>query len=121
MGKKIPHTVKIEVIREWLQAFSRDKIATNNHISQGSVSNIIDAVKAQEIPDLDLLRVVAVELKKVDLGLVIFARSIRLRKMFDSLHLSEEKVEKLLEYLQVLLYKNDDKDIGVPKASRSSL
>ena len=64
MGKKIPQKVKIDVIRDWLNGLSRDNIATNNHISQGSVSNIIDAIKTQGIPDIDLLRAVAVELKK---------------------------------------------------------
>ncbi len=111
MGKKIPQKVKIDVITEWLNGLSRDDIATNNHISQGSVSNIIDAVKTQEIPDIDLLRAVAVELKKEGLDLNTFAHSIRLRKMLDNLHLPEDRVEKFLEYLPVFFYKNDDRDI----------
>ena len=31
--------------------------------------------------------------------------------MLDNLHLPEERVEKLLEYLPVFFYKNDDRDI----------
>ncbi len=111
MGKKIPQKVKIVVISEWLDGLSRDDIATNNSISQGSVSNIIETVKTQEIPDIDLLRAIAVELSREKLTLITLARSIRLRKMFDNLHLSEEKVEKLLEYLPVFFYKNDDSNI----------
>ena len=111
MGKIIPAKIKRDVINDWLNGLSRDDIATKNHIARGSVSNIICAVKAQEIPDIDLLRVVAVELKREGLNLTILARSIRLRKMFDKQHISEEKVEKLLEYLPIFFYRNDDRNI----------
>ena len=104
MSKKIPNKIKIKVIREWLNALSRDQIATNNQISEGSVSNIIRAVNNQ-IPDIDLLRGVAVELRREGLDLITVAHSIRLRKMLDNLHLPEGRVEKLLEYLPVFFYK----------------
>ena len=93
MPNEIPPKIKREVITHWLNAISRDDIATKNQIARRSVSNIINAVKTQEIPDIDLLRAVAVELKRNGLTLITLARSIRLRKMFDKLHLPEEKLK----------------------------
>jgi|RhiMethySRZTD1v2_1073278.scaffolds.fasta_scaffold1449797_1 transcriptional regulator with XRE-family HTH domain len=110
MAKKIPPIIKSEVLRDWLNGLSRDNIAIKNKISRGSVSNIINAVKAQDIPDIDLLRAVAVELKSNDLTLITLATSIRLRNMVDKLHLPEEKVDKLLEFLPIFFYINDDRD-----------
>ena len=63
-----------------------------------------------KIPDMDLLRAVAVELKKEGWALITFAHSMRLRKMLAILHLPEDRVEKFLEYLPVFFYKNDDRD-----------
>ena len=111
MPNEIPPKIKREVITDWLNAISRDDIATKNQIARGSVSNITNAVKAQEIPDIGLLRAVAVELKRNELTLITLARSIRLRKMFDKLRLPEEKVEKLLEYLPIFFYRNEDRNI----------
>ena len=111
MGKKIPHKIKKDVITDWLNGLSRDKVAFKNHISRGSVSNIINAVKAEEIPDIDLLRAVAVDLKRNELTLRTLAHSIRLRKLLDKLHLSEEKVERLLEYLSIFFYRKDGRNI----------
>ena len=111
MANKIPPQIKEGVINDWLSGLSRDSIATKNKISRGSVSNIISAIKAQEIPDIDLLRAVAVELKRNEVTLITSAGSIRLRNLLDKLHLPEEKVEKLLEYLPIFFYRNDDRDI----------
>jgi hypothetical protein len=41
MGNRTPPQLKKKVIQEWLQGFSRDKIALNNNISSGAVTNII--------------------------------------------------------------------------------
>jgi transcriptional regulator with XRE-family HTH domain len=111
MGQKIPLKIKKQVIDDWLNGLSRDKIATKNHISRGSVSNIISAIQSQEIPDIDLLRAVAVELKRNNLTLTPSARSIRLLKMLDNLGLSEENMENLLEYLPIFFFKKGGRDI----------
>ncbi|HKO65188.1 MAG TPA: hypothetical protein VJU13_08290 [Candidatus Nitrosocosmicus sp.] len=111
MANEIPKKIKIEVINDWLSGLSRDNIATKNKISRGSVSSIISAIKTQEILDIDILRAVAVELKRNELTLITLSRSIRLRKLLDKLNLSEEKVEKLMDYLPIFFYRNDDRDI----------
>ncbi len=111
MGRKIPHQIKRKVIREWLNGVSRDSIAINNQISFGSVSSIILKIKTSEILDIDLLREVALALKRKNLDLIEFASSMRLNKMLKSLGLSEEEIDRFLKYLSVFFYKNDVKNV----------
>ena len=111
MGGRFPPLIKTAVIMKWLNGMSRDNIAINCQIASGSVSSIIQEFKNEEIPDIDLLRGVAVSLKRDNLDLVQFASSMRLKKMLDNLDLSEERIEKLLEHLEVLFYKNDDRNV----------
>jgi hypothetical protein len=96
MGGRIPHSLKKTVIKEWLQGLSRDTISSNNAIGGGTVSRIIQEAKVN-MPDIVLLREVAVKLKKENLDLNHFASSVRLKKILDSLGLMEEKVELLIE------------------------
>ena len=105
MGNKIPKEIKIKVLRDWLRGVSRDTIANNNQISYGSVSKILKAIKNKEISDIDLLREVALTLKRQNLDVAEFASSIRLKKMLDNLGYSEERTEKFLEHLSVFFLK----------------
>ncbi len=109
MGQKIPKLIKI--LREWLRGVSRDAIAINNQIGYGSVSKIIKAIKDKEIPDIDLLREIALTLKRQNLDVVDFASSMRLRNILNSLDLSEERVERFLEHLSIFFYKSDDRNV----------
>ncbi len=111
MGARIPQLLKIKVLNQWLNGMSRDNIAINNKISGGSVSNIIQDFKNGDIPDIDLLRGVALRLKSQNFDLIQFARSMRLRKMLDNLELPEERIEKFLEHLCIFFYKHDDKNV----------
>jgi DNA-binding CsgD family transcriptional regulator len=42
MGGKIPQPVRLEVIKKWLQGYSRDEIAKDTMIGAGTVSGIIN-------------------------------------------------------------------------------
>ena len=42
IGKNIPDTIKVRVVRGWLSGLSRDRIALENKIDYGSVSGIIN-------------------------------------------------------------------------------
>jgi transcriptional regulator with XRE-family HTH domain len=90
---------------------SRDKIAEKNDIAFGSVSNVINEIGDKDIPDIDLLREVALALKEEGLELIQFARSMRLNKFLGKLGMSEEQIENFLEHLSVFFYKNDVGDI----------
>ncbi|TVP39370.1 hypothetical protein [Candidatus Nitrosocosmicus arcticus] len=109
-GRKNSIRTKIPVLREWLGGVSRDNIAINNKIAKGFVSNIIQEFKNKEIPDIDLLREVAIALKNQDMDLIQFSRSMRLKNMLDGLEVSEEQIENFLEDLSVFFYKDDIRD-----------
>jgi hypothetical protein len=80
MPAKIPKPIREQVIKQWLQGMSRDEIAKYNDIGAGTVSAIIKDAKQKDIPDIDLLRGVAILLKKEELDIDVFASSIRLKK-----------------------------------------
>ena len=84
MGQKVPSTIKEQVIKDWLQAKPRNKIADSLAISAGSVTNIINEVKRDSIKDIDLLRAVAVLLKKNNLDLTHLALSIKLKNKLEN-------------------------------------
>ncbi|HYX55312.1 MAG TPA: hypothetical protein VE818_04070, partial [Nitrososphaeraceae archaeon] len=69
----------------------------DNDIGAGTVSAIIKDTKQKDIPDIDLLREVALLLKNKDLDLVVLADSIRLKKKLDDMDLSEDQIESLIE------------------------
>jgi transposase len=41
MGKRIPNPIRQQAIKKWLEGMSRDKIADELDIGQGTVSDII--------------------------------------------------------------------------------
>jgi hypothetical protein len=75
---------------------SRDQIAKDNEIGAGTVSAIIKDAK-QEIPDIDLLREVALVLKKYDLDQSVLASSIRIKNKLDEMSLNEDQIDSLID------------------------
>ena len=118
MGGKIPQPVRLEVIRKWLQGYSRDQIAKDTRIGAATVSGIIQQCR-QDDADFDLLRGVAVELK--DRGMVVeeFAPLFRLKSLLEEkevlLEISEndnlfpeyKKFEAIIITIEVLCFKHD--------------
>jgi hypothetical protein len=78
--------------------------------SAGTVSNILQECRKGGVTDIDLLRSVAVAMKKQGISLNDMAFSMRLRNMLNLLELPEEKVEKFLLALSIYNYKNDIED-----------
>ena len=85
----IPDSIKNNVIQQWLDGILRDEIATNNGISVGMISTIINETRSQ-IRDLDLMREVALNLRKTGLDLNRFAFTVRLQNKLSSLGINEE-------------------------------
>ncbi|MDQ4072909.1 MAG: hypothetical protein M3162_01255 [Thermoproteota archaeon] len=100
MGAQIPKYIKAKVLGEWLQGFPRDYIAEINHISAGAVTNIIQQSK-KTIPDVDLLRGLASQLRKDQLDIGDFADSVRLQNTLNRLGLPTEKVETFLGEINI--------------------
>jgi DNA-binding NarL/FixJ family response regulator len=68
---QITNDMKDEVIRLYLQGLSRNDIASTCGVGEGTVSNIIDEWKRSlDIPDVQSLRDLAVNLKKCGIDAV---------------------------------------------------
>ncbi|HKG42019.1 MAG TPA: hypothetical protein VKA98_07770 [Nitrososphaeraceae archaeon] len=105
MERKVPQSIKERIIKQWLRGISRDQIAEDNDIGAGTVSAIIKDTKQKDIPDIDLLREVALLLKNKDLDLVVLADSIRLKKKLDDMDLNEDQIESLIEISNIHCFK----------------
>ena len=96
MKTKVPKSIKQQVIKQWLLGMSRDEIAKDNDIEAGTVSAIVKDAK-QEIPDIDLLREVALVLKKYGLDLSVLAPSIRIKNKLDKMGVNEDQIDSLID------------------------
>jgi hypothetical protein len=79
MPTAIDAQVKKQVINQWLSGDSRDRIAADNGIGAGTVTNIINEwKKGVEASEYDSVRELAVYSKKEGFGLSHIAASTRL-------------------------------------------
>ena len=92
MGGRIPQPVKLEVIRKWLQGYSRDEIAKDSDIGTGTVSGIMQKCRHDDT-DFDLLRGVAVELRSHGLQVKDFAPLLRLKSLLEEKEIQLEMPE----------------------------
>jgi retron-type reverse transcriptase len=92
------------VLLEWIAGIPRDKIAINNGIGRGTVTNILVNLKINT-PDIDLMRQTALLIKKEGLGIFSLAASIRLRKLLEQFKITEDQIEKLLEVIDGYCFK----------------
>jgi hypothetical protein len=104
LSNPIPHKIKVQVLYQWIQGISRDKIAENNDIGRGTVTNIIEQFKTN-VPDIDLMRQTALQIKKEGLEIFSFAASIRLRRLLEQLQITEDQIESFLEELEIYCFK----------------
>jgi hypothetical protein len=107
MGQKVPSAIKEKVINAWLEGKPRNIIADETDISYGSVTNIITAVKKESIKDIDLLRAVAVLLKRNGLSLTYLASSMRLKNRLNDLRLNEIRADSFLENMAIHCFKEE--------------
>ena len=48
MGYATPYSIKVKVIKDWIQGLSRDKMGQNNGIGAGTVTSIIQQVNTSQ-------------------------------------------------------------------------
>ena len=97
MGGKIPREIKERVIREWLQGIKREKIAENNDLAAGSITNIVkDASLQVEYHDMELFRHLAVILNENGLEPVIVGFAVRLLKIMKDNGIDLNQVEPII-------------------------
>ena len=100
MGPRIPNPIRIRVAQQWIAGVSRDVIAKDNKIATGTVSTIIREFIDNGF-DLDLLREVALLLKREGLEITLLPSSVRLRKRLEERGVNEMKIDSLIETIDV--------------------
>lgn len=96
----IPHTLKSKILAQWLSGLSRDEIALANGLSQGHVSAILKELRT-EVPDLDLMRELAVKLKKENLTILDLGHALRIHNRLNNLNTSLELAESIFEKFHI--------------------
>src|SRR5215217_8809772 len=98
MRQQVPTHIKEEVIRKWLSGKQRDKIASDISMGAGTVTNIISQWKEEiGIPTADTLRVLATELKRLNINASQCAKGFKLLNIINSLGAQEgENIESFL-------------------------
>jgi hypothetical protein len=100
MPAAIGSQVKKQVINQWLSGDSRDRIAADNDIGAGTVTNIINEWrKGVEDSEYVSIRELAVSLKKQGIGLNDLACSVRLNNYIKNLGMNEDKMELFIANL----------------------
>jgi hypothetical protein len=100
MPSAIGTQVKQQVISQWLSGVSRDRIAADNNLGAGTVSNIINEwKKGIEDSEYDSLRELAVYSKKEGFGLSHIAASIRLSNYIQKLGANQDQIESFIANL----------------------
>ena len=106
LGKRIPNEIKNKVLDSWFFGIPSNVIATCNGIGYGSVFRIIELFKSK-IPDLDVLRAVAVMIKQEGLSLSDVASGIRIKNFLEQMGSSEIEMERLLTEIDIHSFKTN--------------
>jgi hypothetical protein len=101
MVAKTPRSIKTKVLYEWLLGIPRSKIARDNGIGAGTGTAIHQQARNKDIPDIDLLREIALRIRNKELDINDFASAVRLKKVLERIGLPEEKMELLIEEISV--------------------
>jgi hypothetical protein len=97
MPTKLPVAIKSLVIQQWLQGSVRDKIAAENDLSTGAVTNIIFEWKqALGVPIADELRELAVTLNKVGISATQCASGFRIASIMQKMGVKEDNFESFI-------------------------
>ena len=76
MVANISQSIKVKVLKEWLQGFIRNKIAKDNGIGAGTVTKIHQQSRNNGIADIESMRKIAIMLKEEGIDLNYFASSV---------------------------------------------
>lgn len=106
MSLKVPKLVREKVITEWLQGFTRDKIAENNGIGQATVTGIVKDYRENH-SDVDKQREFVTALRREGTDLDNFASSVRLNRFVEKLGIDQENFETFLPNLEEYCFKEN--------------
>src|SRR5215831_18731045 len=109
MPSRLPDNYKSLVIQEWLNGELRDKIAVDNGLGAGSVTNIVNEWRAAlGFPTTDSLRELAVTLKRVGITAAQCALGFRIATLMLKIGVKEDSFESFISDVY-----NRSKDIGL--------
>jgi hypothetical protein len=92
MPLKIPSEVRVSVIGDWLSGKPRDKIAHDNLVSAGAVSDIVSKWKGDlSVYDADALRELGIMFQKLGITAPQSAIGFKLASILKDLGVDEEK------------------------------
>jgi DNA repair exonuclease SbcCD ATPase subunit len=115
MGQRIPNPIRQQAIKKWLEGKSRDEIARELQIGQGTVSAILKEA-AKNDPEFYLLREIALIIKNQGLDIESFAPLVRLYTVLrdkgmltgitgeQNLELMQDRLEAAIVEMEVLLF-----------------
>ena len=97
MPTAIDPVIKKQVIAQYLHGVSRDRIAADNGIGAGTVSNIIDEwKKGVQGSDYESVRDLAIHCKKEGINLGDFMSALRIKNYIKQIGTEEERVEQFI-------------------------
>lgn len=97
MPAVIAPVIKRQVIALYLQGSSRDRIAADNGIGTGTVSNIIEEwKKGAQDSDYDSVRDLAIHCKKEGVNLGDLMSALRIKNYIKQIDADEERVEQFI-------------------------
>jgi hypothetical protein len=100
MPAAIPDEIRERTIKQWLSGDTRAKIASDNSVGEGSVSNIVsDFKKGLADSDFESIREFAVESRKQGLTLSELGSSLRLYNYIKKLGSNQDQIESLITNL----------------------
>ncbi len=97
MPAAIPDEIRECTIKQWLSGDTRAKIASDNRVGEGSVSNIVsDFKKGLDDSEFESIRELAVESRKQGLTLSDLGSSLRLYNYIKKLGAHQDEIEPLI-------------------------
>jgi hypothetical protein len=97
MPAAIDPAIKKQVITQYLQGVSRDRIGADNGVGTGTVSNIIDEwKKGLRGSDYEFVRDLAIHCKKEGVNLADFMSALRIKNYIKQIGGDEERVEQFI-------------------------
>ena len=100
MPSAIPDETRKRTFKQWLSGDTRAKIASDNNIAEGSVTNIVsDFNKGLADSEFESIREFAVESRKQGLTLSELGSSLRLYNYIKKLGANQDQIESLITNL----------------------